>query len=272
MAFVLKAIAKQGGEVFLGEYWHGSKFEEHLDLCKSQMTESVIRKYLPRNGTILEAGCGWCRWVIYLGRLGYNIIGYDRSERALHDAKSFDASIKLVAGDLLPTGFDDNTFDAILSLGVVEHFREGPQEALRELKRILKPGGILILAVPANNPFRILFVNHLMRLRDLLLRFLLGYTMAFTEYRFSKKELTHFLSFCGYQIIDFAPDDLYPPLSMGLYVDFLNLTGRIARTWRPPPLIRFLRGILDTISPEFACGGYAFVARVEKDKPPTEGG
>ena len=53
--------------------------------------------------------------------------------------------------------------DAVLSLGVVEHDEAGPQEGLRELRRILKPGGILVLAVPFNNWFRRLVVNHLRR-------------------------------------------------------------------------------------------------------------
>jgi SAM-dependent methyltransferase len=222
----------------------------------------VFKKHLPKDGTILEAGCGLSRWVIYFARLGYDIVGLDCNHEALRQAKSFEPSIKVLAGDLLETCFHDRTFDAVLSLGVVEHFKEGPQEALRELKRILKPGGALILVVPANNLFRILIINPLMRLRDLYLKIYRGHKMAFSEYRYSKKELKRFLTNLGFEIIDFATDDFRPPLSVGIYVDMILLTGKAGRKWRPGPFPQFLRRVLDWISPELACGGHGFVAKI----------
>ena len=48
--------------------------------------------------------------------------------------------------------FKDNTFDLITSLGVIEHF-ENPFPLLEEMRRVLKPEGILFLQVPNRNRF-----------------------------------------------------------------------------------------------------------------------
>jgi SAM-dependent methyltransferase len=44
------------------------------------------------------------------------------------------------------------TFDGVISLGVVEHDEAGPLAALRELRRVLRPGGVAIITVPRDIP------------------------------------------------------------------------------------------------------------------------
>ncbi|MBM3499272.1 MAG: methyltransferase domain-containing protein, partial [Armatimonadetes bacterium] len=63
---------------------------------------------------------------------------------------------RLVQGDVRRLPFADNSFDACLSFGVIEHFPEGPDATLAEARRVLAPGGKVILSVPhVNWPSRI---------------------------------------------------------------------------------------------------------------------
>src|SRR5262249_17426574 len=156
--------------------------------------------------------------------------------------------------------------DAILSLGVGEHEEGGPQDGLRETRRLLKPGGLLVLAVPFNNWFRRLVVNHLQtwvtRKRR---RARLG--LGFAEYRFTAREVERHLSDAGFQTITSYPNDLRPPKGMGLWVDRDNLITNPFASPGPKELFvipgwsgRLARLALD-VAPWLVCGEAAFVAR-----------
>lgn len=97
---------------------------------------------------ILDAGCG-CGYILqFLQRYG-EVFGMDFSPKAIEYTKShFDGVVK--KGDLngeIP--FEDNSFDIIISLDVLEHV-EKDDIALQSLHRVLKSGGKCILTVPAH--------------------------------------------------------------------------------------------------------------------------
>jgi SAM-dependent methyltransferase len=54
----------------------------------------------------------------------------------------------LCVGDVAALPFADETFDIYYSGGVVEHFEEGPERAILEARRVLRPDGILLISVP----------------------------------------------------------------------------------------------------------------------------
>ena len=93
------------------------------------------------------------RWPIYLRQRGYRVFGLEWSHDACRDREGRPTPDWRCCGRTCarrPLAM--RSVDAVLSLGVVEHEEAGPLEALREARRILKPGGILVLAVPYNNP------------------------------------------------------------------------------------------------------------------------
>lgn len=203
--------------------WKLEGSEVNLEDCEIEFIHAAMFEHLPKQGLIVDAGCGLARWPIYLRRRGYRVFGLEWSHDACRIAKQTDAGLEVVRSDVRNTPLADASVDAVLSLGVVEHDEAGPIEALREARRILKPGGIMVLAVPYNNPLRRLVVN---RLQSWVTRKRrrADWKLGFAEYRFSGREVKRFLHQTGFEVVAWYPNDLRPPKNMGLWVDYNNLT------------------------------------------------
>lgn len=96
---------------------------------------------LPEQARVLDAGAGETGHRIYFERQRY--IGVDL---AVGDA-AWDYGRLDVLGDLTALPFASDAFEACINIVTLEHVRE-PAAALRELWRVLKPGGRLLLIVP----------------------------------------------------------------------------------------------------------------------------
>jgi SAM-dependent methyltransferase len=113
-----------------------------------------IREHLftyVRTGThVLEVGAGSGRDSAALARAGARVFLLDASAGALELAALTDGEFRgrsLVMGDALRSPFPDATFDVVFHQGLLEHFPD-PLPLLRENRRLLKPGGILLVDVP----------------------------------------------------------------------------------------------------------------------------
>jgi ubiquinone/menaquinone biosynthesis C-methylase UbiE len=114
--------------------------------------------FRPRCGPlrILDAGCGTGALLDCLERRSdAEVYGLDFSGQALAYTRQRGHN-HLVQADLTRLPFRDDTFDVITALDVVEHIRED-ERALREVNRVLRPGGVLVVSVPA---FRFLWGPH----------------------------------------------------------------------------------------------------------------
>lgn len=110
-----------------------------------------LDKYLtkPLNGRerrILDMGCGTGTMLNYLSRYG-NAEGIDADEEAVRFCHERGVT-QVRQVDSMPLPFEDNTFDLVAALDVIEHI-DDDRGTLRELYRVLRPGGILMLSVPA---------------------------------------------------------------------------------------------------------------------------
>ena len=246
----------------LGQMGGGEVTEEYVGLCAFQTIESEFRKYLPRDGNILEAGAGRGRWVIYLRRQGYDVTGIEIARAEIAAAKAFDPSVPIEYRDVLKTGFPEQSFDAVISLGVLEHFEDGPERALAEVRRILKPGGLFLVTVPTQNLVRIALFNPMKNIQNLLRR-IRGVQLGFEEYRYSRRQFEALLRRAGFSIVVRAPDDFRPPLNMGLYTDsrFLHLPGH---QWRLNGLGNVLNAALSSVSPWLHCSGTLWICRSQE--------
>jgi SAM-dependent methyltransferase len=101
---------------------------------------------LPPQPQILDAGCGSGRNMVELSGFG-TAVGLEPSERGAEVARARGVGEVVVAGiDAMP--FEASRFDLITLLDVLEHI-EDDRGALHELRRVARPGGILLLTVPA---------------------------------------------------------------------------------------------------------------------------
>jgi SAM-dependent methyltransferase len=108
--------------------------------------EAVSALDLPRPADILDAGCGSGRNLVELAPFG-RVTGLEPSHASAEVARSrgFGA---IVESGIEQMPFDPESFDLVVSLDVIEHV-EDHVGALRELRRVTRPGGRLLVTVPA---------------------------------------------------------------------------------------------------------------------------
>ncbi len=97
------------------------------------------------NGTILENGCGVGMYVEHLSPFGGTVVGLEYDFERAREAKVNSPHILNAAGEFLP--LRSTTCDLILSHEVIEHVQDD-RAAIREMIRVLQPGGRLVLFCP----------------------------------------------------------------------------------------------------------------------------
>jgi SAM-dependent methyltransferase len=109
---------------------------------------SLLRQSLPRGGgvQILDAGCGTGINLEYLAEFG-DVVGADSSEEAIEFCRKR-GNASVVRTDLCDLEWKDDHFDLVTALDVIEHI-DRDDLAVRELVRVTKPGGHLLVTVPA---------------------------------------------------------------------------------------------------------------------------
>lgn len=153
----------------------------------------IFLKYLPRAGLILEGGCGMGQHVVALRARGYNCFGVDFAPKTVERVKRALPDLPVETGDICNLNLKSESIDAYISLGVVEHFQEGPQTALKEAARVLKDKGLLLVSVPQAFKWR--------RLQALPEKSELPKEAVFYQYAFSPSEFREFLKNAGFRVI-----------------------------------------------------------------------
>lgn len=154
--------------------------------------EKVLSKYLPTNGKILEAGCGYGPIVFGLKSRGYNIEGLENSRKLVEKILEIVPEAPIQFGDVTEIKRPANFYDAYLSFGVMEHDLEGPSRFLKEAHRVLKPGGIAIIYVP--------FYDLFWKIRSLFLK-KWDNNETFFQWHFTRAEFLTFIKKEGFEII-----------------------------------------------------------------------
>lgn len=97
-------------------------------------------------GPICDMGCGPGQIARYLHRQGVDTLGVDLSPRMVAEAQRLNPDIPFHQGNMLALPDEDNSWGGIAAFYCVIHIPR-PQivDALREMKRVLKPGGVLLV-------------------------------------------------------------------------------------------------------------------------------
>lgn len=119
------------------------------DMALKRRARNIIGGLELQDGNkVLEVGCGNGYYLSLLNRLDVRLelMGIDKDIPALKDAAKFigNRSVKLILGDAAKLPFKSNSFDKAVMSEVIEHV-DNEKAVLREVKRVLKKGGILTL-------------------------------------------------------------------------------------------------------------------------------
>jgi SAM-dependent methyltransferase len=114
------------------------------DLFSYRFRKWKIAKHVPSSGRILDIGSGTAPVSPDMART----VVADLSERAMRNVECESKVVTSITGML----FEPATFDIILCSEVLEHVPED-DKAVSELRRVLKPGGVLVVTVPYQKRF-----------------------------------------------------------------------------------------------------------------------
>lgn len=97
-------------------------------------------------GPICDMGCGPGQIARYLHRQGVDTLGVDLSARMIAEAQRLNPEVHFHQGNMLGLPDESNSWGGIAAFYCIIHIsREQIVDALREMKRVLKPGGVLLI-------------------------------------------------------------------------------------------------------------------------------
>jgi SAM-dependent methyltransferase len=117
--------------------------------CDAEYERRLTR--LAKDAVILDYGCALGGWALNLAPLAREVHGIDISDVAIGVAASRAAEQGLTnahfaARDAHQTGFPDDYFDLVFGIGIIHHL--DTEKSLREVARVLKPGGVAVFREP----------------------------------------------------------------------------------------------------------------------------
>jgi len=123
-------------------------------LMKRSFLGGLYRRFIlyPRlnfhlKGKVLDIGCGIGDMLSYRE----NIVGLDVNHLNVDFCKKRKLNVYIMKPNIIP--FDDKTFDSVLLDNVLEHI-ESPLLLFKEIRRVLKPNGLVLIGVPGEKGFR----------------------------------------------------------------------------------------------------------------------
>lgn len=171
----------------------------------------IAEQYI-REKKVLDVGC----WTGQFEKLAIKsvkqIVGLDPDSAAIVYAKENNPKVKFVIGEAGHLPFPSNSFDTVVFSEVIEHLPQNTEaQALNEIKRVLKPKGILILATPNKH----------------LLSILLDPAFFLSGHRhYSLKQLQSLVEQSGFQILEkFTRGNIFQSIDSNLKLlgkHFLN--------------------------------------------------
>jgi ubiquinone/menaquinone biosynthesis C-methylase UbiE len=133
---VYDAVAKEYAEAF---------FDEHE---KKSQDQEILHRFSQEIGDrrpVWDIGCGPGQTAQYLKNLGVEISGLDLSQKTVEQARTVHPGIHFQKGNILDLEFEDDSIAGVVAFYAIVHFTEEQVGiAIREVFRVLQPGGIFL--------------------------------------------------------------------------------------------------------------------------------
>ena len=146
-------LAQSATPEFWDKHWEAEDFVRSI-MQYNRFLSKITNKFLQIGSTVLEGGCGTGKNLYTLQQSGYEALGIDYAPQTVALINKYCPELAVVVGDVRVLPFNDDSFDGYWSLGVIEHFYVGYHDIVREMARVIRPGGYLFLTFPHMNPLR----------------------------------------------------------------------------------------------------------------------
>ena len=139
-------FAARGGSSAKISGWSEHGLERRIE----EVMGAIGRHPLPAGGRVLDLGCGSGIYCLHLRERGLAPVGADFSPGMLARARAALEAVEgigaapVVCADVLNLPLADDSFDGLVNVGVLQHIEDGAR-ALREMLRVVRPGGRLYL-------------------------------------------------------------------------------------------------------------------------------
>lgn len=132
---------------------HIQQYEFDIRMQARRNSVAYALASLPDDSCVLDVGCGIGDVVRMLRGRGLRVMGADISMHSLTIARGVSPQGDYVAASADRLPFADKTFDALVSIEVLEHLPDD-RVAVTEMARVLKPNGLLVVSVPNHYYFQ----------------------------------------------------------------------------------------------------------------------
>ena len=118
---------------------------------KNDLVVKVSKKYLKKNASIMEAGCGLGQEVFKLENAGFQVTGIDYDEELIDRLNRLYPKTDFLHSDVSNLSNISKKFDGYWSFGVIEHFINGYDEIANQAYKVLNDEGYSFIVIPSMN-------------------------------------------------------------------------------------------------------------------------
>jgi ubiquinone/menaquinone biosynthesis C-methylase UbiE len=228
----LKAYSEANNTLPLPPPYHALSVAGSTDMDSflhgSRTQAEIFRSTFAKNGfsickdtTLLDFGCGCGRLARHFALSGGNFFGTDYNPNLISWCRRYlpgEYSVNVSAG---PLNYSDNFFECIYSYSVFTHLTEPVQIWwAKELFRVLRPGGALLLTVHGEAHLDALFPENQQLFKDgksvVIRTDLEGQNLCASFH--PEKWMRELLATAQFETVDFLPGNSYPDLSQDIYL------------------------------------------------------
>lgn len=189
--------------------WYKTKVGGYVDKTEKKLVFSMIKT---KHGNALDLGCGTGNYTLELYKRGFQVVGVDISRRMLKIAQKKLPNAKFIKANAYSLPFEDNTFDLVLSVTMLEFIHE-PEKVLSEVYRVLKPGGEAVIGTMNGKSMWFIFK----RMKSLFVETAYRYARFYTP-----KELENLMKNAGFKETE-SRGIIYLPS----FFPFVNISERL---------------------------------------------
>jgi ubiquinone/menaquinone biosynthesis C-methylase UbiE len=225
---------------FFDQYSKGNEYNVFSEKSNERLVDACLNlSGLKPPAVVVDLGCGSGAFSAVLAKKGYQVTGIDLSQGMIALASKLfphrGCGPKFSVGDVEQLPFADASLDGVMMSGLLHHLPD-PSLCIRELMRVLKPGGIFMAFDPNRaNPFMYLY-------RDRTSPFYSCKGVTENERPVLARELASRFTACGFTVqVDFLSDLQYryiasPPMRFLLplynFLDALIFRPHFMRSMR----------------------------------------